>query len=266
LAAQGLASEIYLSIKSKTGTEIPMLINAVRKERQHQNANDCTLMVIQQRNEYEDQILSLKRAAEMAVRQKDKINQELIEAHKRLEYKRGKLQEALTLVEKLATTDALTQLKNRRAFEEALNHEIAKAQRSHNPVSLIIVDADHFKYINDTFGHPVGDSYLQQLAHILGNNVRKTDLVARYGGEEFVLVLPNTEATNALHFAEKLRAAIESAEWSERPLTASMGVATLSESITNSALLLKWADEALYASKNNGRNRVTHANQLEVIY
>ncbi|OQW76052.1 MAG: hypothetical protein BVN35_07025 [Proteobacteria bacterium ST_bin11] len=262
LAAQGYVSEIYITIKSQSGTEIPVLINVVKKQRQHQKINDCVLMVIQQRNEYENQILSLKRVAEIALQQKDKINQELIEAHARLDTKRAKLQEALSLVEELATTDPLTQLKNRRAFEEALSHEFDQAQRTGNPLALIIVDADHFKSINDTFGHQVGDSYLKQLAEILKSNSRKTDLVARFGGEEFVLILPATEAENAVYFAEKLREALESASWSDRALTVSMGIASLSPTITNTSDLLKLADQALYSSKNNGRNRVTHANEL----
>lgn len=263
LVSQGQALEIYLSVKTENGTEIPMLLNAVRKQRGQQYANDCSLMVIHQRNEYEDQIIRLKNAAEVAVREKEKIYQELLQAHQRLDDKRTKLQVALNLLEKLATTDELTDLNNRRTFEETLSREIEHAKRSLMPVSLIIVDADHFKSINDTFGHPVGDRYLQQLAKILQSNVRKNDLVARYGGEEFVVVLPNTKAAGAVMIAEKLRKAVEVSIWPERPLTTSLGIATLSDGITEKAELLKLADQALYYSKHHGRNRVTHFNELE---
>lgn len=265
LSTQGNVSEIYLSLKSQAGSDIPVLFNAVRKCRQHQSYYDAVVISIHQRNEYEDEILRLKNEAEVALRQKEQMHADLIAAHKRLEDKKAKLQEAMALLEKLATTDTLTGLKNRRTFEEFLDQEIDLAQRTWMPISLIIVDADHFKNINDTFGHPVGDRYLQQLAEILQANVRKGDLAARYGGEEFVLVLPSTNASGAMVIAEKLRAAVEAAVWQERPLTASLGVATLSETVTDKAQLLKLADQALYISKQNGRNRATHADDLALL-
>ncbi|HRF58351.1 MAG TPA: diguanylate cyclase [Fimbriimonadaceae bacterium] len=181
-----------------------------------------------------------------------KIAQEL---NAELDEERSKLATANHRLEELAATDALTGLRNRRAYEDVLHAQYSFAIRQEQDLSLILLDVDHFKSYNDNFGHPAGDVVLRDVAQTLVSNVRAEDLVARYGGEEFVVVLPITDRTSALVIAEKLRAAIEQRAWPHRPITISLGVATLT-SDQSTADLVDAADNALYAAKQAGRNRV----------
>lgn len=263
LKLHGKRDEIYLSLQSKSGGEVLMLINAIRQERNKQIVNDCILMPINRHNEYEDHIMRLKKAAEVATSLINKVNASLEETGKALNVQQTEFLEANSRLETLATTDELTGLKNHRAFQEALSDQIALAERIPSPLSLLIIDVDHFKNINDTFGHPVGDKYLRKLANILKTNSRKVDFVSRYGGEEFAIILPNTNQLSAMLLAEKLRKAIEVEPWVEKPVTASFGVSTLSADISDKTQLIYSADQALYISKARGRNCLTHANDIK---
>lgn len=263
LKLHGKRDELYLSLLSKGGGEVLVLINAIRQERNKQIFNDCILMPIHRRNEYEDHIFRLKKAAEEATNLINKVNASLEETGKALDVKQTELLEANTRLETLATTDELTGLKNHRAFQENLSDQIALADRMLTPLSLLMIDVDHFKSINDTFGHPVGDKYLQTIAEILQNNSRKVDFVARYGGEEFAVILPNTNPLSAMLLAEKLRKAIEAEPWVEKPVTASFGVSTLTGDVSDKTQLVHLADQALYISKARGRNCLTHANDIK---
>ena len=150
-------------------------------------------------------------------------------------------------------------MKNRRRFREDLELLFAQADRQGSPLSLIMLDVDHFKQYNDTFGHPAGDRVLQQVGSTLRSSVRGHDVVARYGGEEFVVLLPATDADEALDVAERLRTAIAGHDWPHRPVTASLGVATSGPDTPDAATLVDHADRALYHSKEAGRNTITHA-------
>jgi diguanylate cyclase (GGDEF)-like protein len=152
-----------------------------------------------------------------------------------------------------ARTDSLTGVSNRRALDETLDNMFALMNRYQTTFSVVIVDIDHFKQINDEQGHLHGDRMLQQFARLLDELVRDTDVVARYGGEEFVVIMPQTPPRGARTFAERLRRAVE-----ERlPLTMSGGVAAAVENDTPQTLLSR-ADSALYSAKAAGRNRVYH--------
>jgi len=169
------------------------------------------------------------------------------------------LSQAMVQLENLATTDGLTGLKNHRAFQEQFDHEFGKASRYHAPLSVVLLDVDKFKQYNDTYGHPAGDTVLRSVSRILLDYAREADFVARYGGEEFVIILPNTDTAGSIAVAERFREAVEQAEWPSREITASFGVATTTlQSISTTDLLVQ-ADQALYVSKEQGRNRVTHA-------
>ncbi len=158
----------------------------------------------------------------------------------------------------MATTDELTGLKNRRRFREDLEMHSLLAARHHVPLSLAMLDVDHFKHYNDTFGHPAGDEILRTVAEALRANVRHHDVVARYGGEEFVVLLPGTDAAPALQLAERLRSAIEQRTGMRKVVTASFGVATAGEEVLGIANLVDQADAALYRAKRSGRNCVRH--------
>ena len=160
-----------------------------------------------------------------------------------------------------ANTDELTGLLNRRRFLGLLDREVLRAKLHGGALCVVMLDIDHFKQINDTYGHLGGDVALKQLAELLAKNVRPLDMVARYGGEEFVIIMPNTPADKAMMGAERLRQMVEKTRWrfSADPvtLTISMGLAMLSSfgQGTGTELVLQ-ADKALYAAKHQGRNRV----------
>ncbi len=157
----------------------------------------------------------------------------------------------------LATTDGLTGLWNRRHFTERCEQEIARAKRYGQPLGLIIGDIDHFKRVNDTLGHAVGDIALQHIASILTTTVRQVDIVGRIGGEEFAVLLPNTKIAETIQTAERLRKQIENNplyhDGKQIDLTMSFGVTT-SEDVSMLNEMLKLADDALYAAKAKGRN------------
>jgi len=162
----------------------------------------------------------------------------------------------------LSVTDDLTGLNNRFAFEEELRNELERARQCDSPLSLLFLDADHFKFYNDEFGHPAGDEALRIIARYLKESMRSTDFVARIGGEEFVILLPNTTQKSASVLAERCRKKLESCSCPERPITVSIGISSLDERHFDSGMLISEADKALYHSKATGRNRVSHANDL----
>ncbi len=183
-----------------------------------------------------------------------------------LEFQMGEVAKANAELEALATTDVLTGLRNRRAFGDRLDAEVARAARYGPPLSLLMLDVDHFKQYNDMFGHQGGDAVLRRVADLLLREARETDLVARYGGEEFGLILPQTDARGALVVAERIRAAIEGDGWAERPVTASLGSATHGLAAHGFGMdgpaLIAEADGALYRAKSAGRNRVIQAGHV----
>jgi diguanylate cyclase (GGDEF)-like protein/PAS domain S-box-containing protein len=158
----------------------------------------------------------------------------------------------------LASTDGLTGLKNYRHFCQALESAHSFAVRKGEPLSVLMADVDHFKKFNDSFGHQSGDDALCTLATILRTAVRSYDLVARYGGEEFVFLLPETALSGSRVVAERLRVAVERYDWPLRPITVSIGVATMMGATRDPAELVKQADHALYRAKRAGRNQVIH--------
>jgi diguanylate cyclase (GGDEF)-like protein/PAS domain S-box-containing protein len=159
-------------------------------------------------------------------------------------------------LKQLATTDTLTGICNRRHFDEVLASEIDRAARFSSPLSLILFDIDHFKRINDTFGHQAGDRVLTQLAVVVGNTIRTVDLFARWGGEEFVVLLPGSDLNAGRLLAEKLRMAIEKQAFSDvGQVTCSFGVAEYVPGDSMDALMKK-VDRCLYHAKASGRNRV----------
>jgi diguanylate cyclase (GGDEF)-like protein len=157
-----------------------------------------------------------------------------------------------------ARVDALTGLANRRAVEEILAAEISRAQRFAHELAVVLLDLDHFKEINDSFGHAAGDVMLREVSRLLTSLARQGDTVARWGGEEFVVVLPETDLAGAQRFAERLRRTIEAHSVGDMHTSTSCGVATMLAEDTVHELIGS-ADEALYQAKSNGRNRTETA-------
>lgn len=163
--------------------------------------------------------------------------------------------------------DPLTGVNNRRALEDFCAQEFVRSKRTHRPFSLIVCDIDHFKQVNDNYGHPVGDQVLVAVSNLLKQNVRKVDMIARFGGEEFVLVLPETNSYQAQQVAEKLRLLVIQQvifyqTQASLSVTASFGVACLQAGDRSWEALLKAADQALYQAKEKGRNQVAAANEI----
>lgn len=196
---------------------------------------------------------------QMAILFDDKENNFLVNAVKYSEKKKDLyivVFENITEIHNIAYMDQLTSLANRRKINEVMKESILNHIRYKNVFSIILLDVDYFKVINDTYGHIIGDSVLQQIASLLKNSSRNLDLVGRWGGEEFILILKETNLTNARNLARKICLTIANHTFDiQLKLTASFGVAEYSdgESIDE---LFKRTDKALYKAKNNGRNRV----------
>lgn len=171
---------------------------------------------------------------------------------------------ALAAMQRLASEDGLTGLMNRRALVDALQREVERCRRLGSALSVVMIDLDHFKDVNDRFGHAMGDAVLRGVAGTLRAGIRAVDIAGRYGGEELCLVLPDTSAEGAVTVAETLRAAIAAQPYEEGgqsvSVTASFGVAAFDKARHASAeQLLKSADGALYGAKTSGRNKVVRA-------
>ncbi len=172
------------------------------------------------------------------------------------------LQRDLDDVRRESLLDPLTKIANRKSFDEGLRSAIAEARQTGGPLCLILIDIDHFKTFNDTFGHQTGDQVLRLVAMTIKSNIKGRDLAARYGGEEFVAILPNTDLNGATIVAENVRQAIYGKELLKRStneklgrITASFGIASFKSTDTAGSLIER-ADRCLYAAKHAGRNRV----------
>ncbi len=187
-------------------------------------------------------------------------NSELANALRQLRRSQDAISKKNKELETLATQDSLTGLNNRRAFFSAFEKEFHKSRIGGRPLSCVMVDIDHFKKINDSFGHAAGDDVIRAVAQTVQRCSRDYDISGRYGGEEFAVVLPDTEAAQAYGFAERLREAIalvpEAHSVAPDSLTASVGVASLVDDVENTIDFLERADRALYVAKNAGRNQV----------
>ena len=164
--------------------------------------------------------------------------------------------------EELASRDSLTDLYNHRTFYALLKDEVARTRRFNRPLSLLMIDVDHFKNVNDTLGHQAGDAILRGLSDLLVRQVRAVDRVCRYGGEEFTVIMPETDTAIAMQIAERLRYLVERQPFDiddgkTTGITVSIGVATYPQLVDSPDEIVKAADVALYAAKQAGRNLVS---------
>ena len=192
------------------------------------------------------------------------VGKRIIELQKELVAARDSMRHA-------ATHDSLTGILNRGGIFDAIGRELARAKRSHKPVSVILADVDHFKKVNDTLGHLYGDDALKEIARRFRANLRVYDILGRYGGEEFLLVLPDCDLVSALVRADQLRACICSqpivSSRQSQQITVSMGVAISTESEGGDvSALLSRADLGLYEAKRQGRNRVVHTEDVKTLF
>lgn len=205
--------------------------------------------------------LELKAYRERVEQINIQLNKEILNGLKmqeELEASKAALEEMNRKLYEKATKDALTKLFNRRKMTDLIEYEYDRAQRNTLPFSIIITDIDHFKKVNDTYGHDCGDVVLAEVSKTLMSMVRKQDQVGRWGGEEFLLLLPETDTEGALTLAEKMRSKIEESAYccgqTELKITMTFGISSFSDKKTDKTVI-KEADLALYDGKNNGRNR-----------
>ena len=197
-----------------------------------------------------------------AVEKLEDNTQQLRNYQKQLEDYHQKLELTNARLRTLSVTDALTGLNNRFAFEEDLRHEVERANRTDSALSLLFLDADHFKFYNDELGHPAGDDALRIISKYLKESMRITDFIARIGGDEFVVILPGTPKESAEVLAERCRKSLQSAPWPSRQITASIGISSRDGRDIDSNTLVSEADQALYHAKASGRNLVSRATDL----
>lgn len=169
-------------------------------------------------------------------------------------------------LKKMAISDPLTGLYNRRYLDDFLNREIRRCSRTKHSLGAIFIDLDHFKKINDTYGHDVGDLVLEEVSKLIKENIRSSDIACRYGGDEFVVLLPETSHASTQQKANKILSALEKTEWPRQyndfgGVSLSVGVATYPDHAKDASELLRNADKALFLAKENGRNRIQCASQ-----
>lgn len=215
--------------------------------------------------------LALNAAGAQLSRYTTELETEVQRRTEELSQKNEELQAANERLEKLATTDGLTELVNHRHFQQLLQAEVTRQQRERRPFAVLMIDVDHFKHYNDAHGHPAGDGVLKRLGKIMRENVRASDVVARYGGEEFVLLLLDTDIHRALGVGEKLREIVATHPFpyaSDQPLghvSVSIGVAVWPDHGTTPESLVSAADKALYGAKRFGRDVVVAAHERDGI-
>ncbi|TSI07389.1 diguanylate cyclase [Lysinibacillus sp. BW-2-10] len=258
----GCVEELFIKVKNQAGDEVPYLLNAKKVKQGDSEIIDCILVQMKRRIDYELELRATKKQMEEAYIEKNIAFEKLEQIYLEIEKKQIELMEMNSDLVTISNTDKLTGITNRRFFQEKLEQQVDLYQKEGKPFSFLIIDIDHFKKVNDTYGHQIGDIVLVKLATILKNIMRLEDVVSRFGGEEFTVILPATDIEKTISFAKKINQEVEEATWQETgSLTVSIGAATFTEQDTEISIIEK-ADRALYASKENGRNRSTHFIEL----
>lgn len=250
---RNIVEEFFISMRDSNKKTVPCLMNAKRYIRDGEEVIDYIFMKMQHRLEYEREVQALKIQAEEAYEEKSQAFDHLEQIYAEIEQKQNELMAInLGLIE-LSNTDKLTGLYNRRYFSQKMSEFIRAFEMEHVQFSLLIIDIDYFKKVNDTYGHQVGDVILEQLAQLLKEIVGEQGIVCRFGGEEFTIILIG----HSQQVADDINKRAASKEWPHiRKLTVSVGMANFTEHDDEQSLIQR-ADEALYYSKEHGRNRVT---------
>ena len=254
----GNIEELFINLKNKDNESVPCLMNARLFEEDNIKVIDCILVQMKKRIDYELELRLTKKQMEDAYVEKNQALEKLEEIYNQIEKKQTELMEINYDLLKMSNTDKLTGIANRRLFQERLEQQIELYKKEQKAFSLLIIDIDYFKKVNDIYGHQIGDIVIRKIANIIKNQSRLEDVVARFGGEEFTVILADTDREEAMLVSKKMNLAVEKAKWKEiDKLTVSIGVATFTDEDTEESII-KNADEALYYSKEIGRNTATH--------
>ncbi|NQY93719.1 MAG: GGDEF domain-containing protein, partial [Campylobacteraceae bacterium] len=208
-----------------------------------------------------NETLTIKNAFAIDISLQKEAQGELIKSNVKLSLQSNELKEAHDELKELSNRDPMTNLYNRRYLSEVSNELFLLSKRNNSALSVLMIDIDKFKYINDSYGHDIGDEVIKLLANTLTQSLRETDIVARLGGEEFVIILPETNLKGAEKKAEEIRQTVEELSYNistskKREFTVSIGVSEYNKTDISFDTLLKKADKALYEAKEKGRNRV----------
>ncbi|ARD48228.1 hypothetical protein SporoP37_08760 [Sporosarcina sp. P37] len=252
IAVHNQVSEMYLNFKVQNRA-LPVLMNVNKRNGQYEGI----IVQIKVRDEYENQLMKSKKEAEQIQQQTDKAYNKLLTLLQEVEHKQRQLLDLNSELEELATRDELTGLYNRRAFHRNLDTVIGRAELfKPRTFSLLLFDIDHFKKVNDTYGHQTGDEVLKELARKLEEQIDAPNITARVGGEEFAVIFDDPDHVRNCRKAEKLRLHLEESEWISVPVTVSMGITEFQDGDQAGHIFVR-ADTALYTSKRNGRNQLT---------
>ena len=259
------ASARVMKASASLGKELTRVLELIRAHLKSNDAYSKVLSAAQARLETLTEPEQIRVVVNLLVAENERMRLETADLKDKLETSEKEintLRANLSSAEEEVLRDGLTNVGNRRAFDKVLAAEVGKAHKEQLPLSLVMCDIDHFKKVNDTFGHAVGDEVLKMFARTLSDTVRDGDVVARYGGEEFAIVLPSTTQRSAATLAERVRAQFEQKRLTIRStnqnlgqVTASFGVAELDDGETPEQLTAR-ADQKLYDAKKAGRNRV----------
>lgn len=258
----GRVRELFVKMMKKSGEEVPFILNARRFEDEATYRIDIVMLPMIKRMEYEQVLRQTKVKVEEILKEKEAAHQELQALYVEIKEKKIEVENMNAHLVVLSNTDKLTNIPNRRYFNQSLEESVFEYEKTQKPFSLMMMDIDHFKRVNDRYGHQIGDRVLIQVAAILSENLPKNAVLARYGGEEFVILLTGMSENDAMATAEILKDSIENAHWdSVNRMTISAGIATFTEDDDSYSIITK-ADQALYLSKERGRNCATHFNMV----
>jgi sigma-B regulation protein RsbU (phosphoserine phosphatase) len=261
LRMRGSVDECYLTLLCPAGDELPVLMNAARSVADGREVTHLAFIPVPLRHELEAQLISARRDAQEALAAKEEVNLMLEATQRELEARQRELTALNILLGTQAVHDELTGLHNRRHFRAALDEVVAQAQQDGSNVSLLLLDLDHFKTVNDQCGHDVGDEVLRRVGVTLLEAVRAGDSVCRYGGEEFAVILPNTSVDQACALGERIRKAVAELDVAGLLVTVSIGVSGSPPLEADPRRLVATADQHLYAAKRAGRNRVERSTE-----
>lgn len=260
LRLEGHVEEIYLTLRGGEGEDVPVLANGRMLFGQNGGASYCfSVLPMRRRYEFEDQVIAHRQQSDALRNDTTKLNQKLEATKAELEEKQAELLALVDELGRMAMIDGLTGLKNKRALFQDLENHIALARRHAKPLSVLMVDVDHFKQINDCHGHEVGDQCLVRIAGLLRSLIRESDTAVRYGGDELLVLLPDTDRFGAEQVADKIVRGIAHSPWEVGQITVSVGVASYPEHADDGTTLVGSADKALYRSKREGRDCVSVA-------
>lgn len=267
LHMQGSVAEVKLDVTREAGAPLPMVMNAIRRTCEGVTVHELALWMANDRHAYERELLAARKLAEHLLSEQRAAHDALEDLVERLRLEKLRADQAVVELEDvnrklltLATTDSLTGAANHRLFVERTAAEVARSRRKSEPLALLALDLDHFKAVNDRYGHPVGDDVLKSLVSVVTRALRPSDLVARTGGEEFKVLLPDTTLADAVAVAERIRLHVEAMAVSTDKglvsVTVSIGCAALEGDLDSTEQV---ADQRLYQAKALGRNRVVAA-------